>query len=74
MPQNEEASKIYFVSRGQRIMAGMSGETIDLDNNAIFGAMDRYPGGIKDQWTCLHKVRDTFHYFLAIEEEKRNNK
>jgi len=70
LPQNKQAAQIYFVSRGQRIIAGMGGQTVDIDNNAIFGAMDRYPGGIEDQWTCLGKVRSAFHHFLAIEVAK----
>jgi hypothetical protein len=49
----------------------MGGQTVDIDNNAIFGAMDRYPGGVDDQWKCLHKVRNAFHHFLAIEDAKR---
>ena len=68
--ENVEAAQIYFVSRGQRIVAGMGGQTIDIDNLAVFGAMDRYPGGIKDQWKCLGKVRQVFHHFLKIEADK----
>ena len=71
LPQNKEAAEIYFVSRGQKIVAGMEGQTIDIDNNAIFGAMDRYPGGIKDQWRCLGKVRHAFNHFLEIENAER---
>ncbi len=49
-----------MVSRGQLITAGM-GQVIDINNLAVFGAMDRYPGGIDDQWECFNKVRATFH-------------
>ena len=67
MPENRQAMEIYMVSRGQMITAGM-GQVIDIDNLAIFGAMDRYPGGIADQWKCLAKVRAAFHHFKPKSE------
>lgn len=61
-----------MVSRGQIIFAsgGMGPpQTIDIDNLAVFGAMDRYPGGISDQWKCLAKVRAAFHHFKPEQEK-----
>jgi len=69
MPENKPAAAIYMVSQGQMITAGM-GQVIDINNLAVFGAMDRYPGGIKDQWKCLHKVRAAFDHFKPKNEGK----
>lgn len=69
MPENREAYEVYMVCRDQRITAGMGGQTIAISNPAIYGAMDRYPGGIKDQWKCLIKVRAAFYHFLKEEND-----
>ena len=63
MPENADAAKIYMVTQGQTIAAGM-GQAIDISIPAIKIVMDLYPGGIKDQWKCLSKVRAAFHHFL----------
>ncbi len=68
--ENEEAARIYQMIRMQ-CQTRWNGERdieIDLDFNAVFGLMDRYPGGIKDQWEVFNKVRNLFHHFL---NEKR---
>ena len=67
MPENHEALQIYMMTRNQLITAGM-GQIIDISIPAICDVMDRYPGGIKDQWKCLMKVRSAFHSF----KEKNN--
>lgn len=64
MPENRAAADIYMLSKNQIITAGM-GQPIDINNQAIFGAMDRYPYLIRDQWSCLLKVRSVFHHFLG---------
>lgn len=56
-----------MVNQSQVITAGM-GQPIDINNLAIFETMDRYPGGIEDQWGCLQKVRACFHYFNKKEK------
>lgn len=63
MPENKEAYEVYMITQGQIIAAGM-GQTIDISIPAVKIVMDLYPGGIKNQWKCLSKVRATFHHFL----------
>lgn len=63
MSENREAAEIYMMTRNQIITAGM-GQTIDISIPAICNAMNRYPGGIKNQWRCLKKVMAAFHHFL----------
>ena len=63
MPENREAVEVYMMTRNQIITAGM-GQIIDISIPAVCDVMNRYPGGIKDQWKCLSKVRMAFHYFL----------
>jgi hypothetical protein len=61
-PDNKEAAEVYIMCRDQIIVAGM-GQVIGINNLAIYGAMDRFPGGVKDQWRCLNKVRAAFQHF-----------
>ena len=52
-----------MVSRGQLLRAGIDGQTVDIDNQAIEAAMRMR--GVKDQWDCLLRVRAVFHHFLS---------
>ena len=56
-----------MITRGQMITDG--GQVIDINLPAVFGVMDRYPGGITDQWGCLSKVRAAFHHFKPKSKE-----
>ena len=67
--ENEEAAAVYMATRGQVITRGVDGVVTDISIPAICDVMDRYPGGIKDQWRCMSMVIKTFHSFL---KEKRH--
>lgn len=72
MEENEDAARIYMMVRRQ-CQTRWNGEQdmeIDLDFNAVFGLMDRYPGGIKDQWGILERVRRCFHHFARLKDAK----
>jgi len=60
MPENKEALEVYMMCRNQYVTAGM-GQPVDISIPAVCDVMDRYPGGIKNQWGCLKKVRHAFH-------------
>jgi len=66
---NEAAADVYQLTCDQ-VRTRFNGEydvVIGLDFNSVFGVMDRYPGGIKDQWRCFEKVRRVFYHFLRQE-------
>lgn len=69
MPENRKAAEVYLMVERQYIMAGMTGQVIDIDINAVCAVMDRYPGGIEDQWECLNKVRAAFYHFKPEPEK-----
>ena len=62
MPENRAAYEVYMMTRSQYVTAGM-GQPVDISIPAVCDVMDRYPGGIDDQWKCLGKVRVAFHHF-----------
>lgn len=57
LEENREAGEIFSICSGQVITAPMGG-VIDINNLAIESAMRIY--GVKDQKTCLKKVRRLF--------------
>lgn len=72
MEENEEVANVFMVCRNQVIMVGMSGQVIDINLPAVFGVMDRYPGGIKDQWRCMTSVRRLFNHLRAKGDNDAN--
>jgi len=45
------------------------GRVVDISIPAILAVMNEYPGGIKDRWDCINKVRTLFFHF---EQERQN--
>lgn len=67
MPDNEEAAKIYLMTRRQVITAGMEGRAIDIFIPSVESAMRVCK--VIDQERCLMKVMKTFHHFMRAENE-----
>lgn len=65
MPENAEAVQIFPVVRNQVVTVG--DHVIDINIPAVKTAMDLW--GIKDQKSCLNKIRAAFHYFLPVQGE-----
>ena len=60
--ENEMDAQVYMMTRRQVVTVGMSGQIVDISIPAVKIAMDLY--GVKDQMTCLNRVRKLFHHFL----------
>jgi hypothetical protein len=60
MPENREAAEVYYMTRNQIITAGMR-QVIDISIPAVKIVMDLL--GVRDQKTCIMKVRRAFHHF-----------
>lgn len=58
---------MYFLTRNQIITAGM-GQVIDISIPAVKVVMDLL--GVRDQKTCLLKVRKAFHYFKPVQKNE----
>jgi hypothetical protein len=69
--ENEEAAEIYMLCRDQIITRhnGKYDTVVDISIPAVMGAMDIYPGGIKDRWTVLNRVRKLFFQMRENEGE-----
>ena len=68
--ENEDVARIFMLVRGQSICV-WNGETnipIDINHSAVWSAIDKYPGGIQDQWGCFNQIVHVWHKW----NEKRN--
>jgi hypothetical protein len=61
-PENDTEAAVYMMTRRQVVTAGMSGQIVDISIPAVKIAMDLL--GVKDQVSCLNRVRKLFHHFL----------
>lgn len=66
LPENEDAIKVYLMTRYQVVTAGM-GTVVDIDFHAVKLAMEWM--GVKDQRDCFFKVHHLFHEFRPREEK-----
>lgn len=68
LDENEDAARVYMLTRGQVVTAGM-GKAIDISIPAVKIAMDLY--GVTHQLECLNKVRRAFYRMLEKSDEGR---
>lgn len=70
MNENVESVRVWHLVQGQRIVAGMTGITIDINHLAVWEILDRY--GIEDKITCFEKIlviaSETFKHEADIRE------
>lgn len=69
MERNEDAAKVYIMTRRQVVTAGM-GQAVDISIPAVKIAMELY--GVKDQLGCLNMVRRVFHKMEERKDEGRS--
>jgi hypothetical protein len=72
LPVNRDAVRIWEESRTQ-VIVGMAG-IVDINILAVTALMDIYPGGIRNKWDCLQRVRILFDEYRTILEEQNNAK
>jgi hypothetical protein len=72
LPENEQAAKIFLMCRGQ-CECRWNGEQdieIDLHHPSLWKAIEKYPGGVKDEWGTFQKVNRAWH---ESQRKKRDN-
>lgn len=72
LPGNEAASKLFMMVRSQCQIRWNGKQTveIDLDHTALWKAIEKYPGGIKDEWGTFQSVSRAWH---DSEKKRRDN-
>jgi len=61
--ENEDAARIFMLVRGQtlRLWNGEQDIEIDLNHLALWKAIEKFPGGIKDEWGTFQKICRAWH-------------
>ena len=56
--ENETAAKIFLMCRSQCEVRWNGEQDIEIDLNhlALWKAIEKFPGGIKDEWSTFQKV------------------
>lgn len=65
LPENEDAARIYQITRGQIVTLGEN--VIDLNHVALWVAIDRYK--VREPIRVFEKVNSVFHFFLEKDRE-----
>lgn len=72
LPQNQEAAAIYFIVQSQVIIAGMSGEIVDLNYTAVKTVMDWY--NVENQRSCFEKIRAVFQHMQDVRRKEKEER
>ena len=72
LPENKVAITIFYMVRSQ-CETRWNGEKdieIDLNHVALWQAIEKFPGGIKDEWKCFTKIIHAWH---IAQQRKRDS-
>ena len=61
--ENEDAARIFQMVRAQCEVRWNGEQDIEIDLNhlALWKAIEKFPGGIKDEWSCFNRVLRAWH-------------
>lgn len=68
LDENKDSIRIWSIVQGQRIVAGMTGVTIDVNHIPLWRAIDEYE--IEDRLGCFEKVLNIAKLVFQIEADK----
>ena len=63
LPENEQAAKLFLATRSQ-CECRRNGEQdieIDLNHPSLWKAIEKFPGGIKDEWGTFQRILRAWH-------------
>jgi hypothetical protein len=69
--ENEIAGNLFYLVRSQCEVRwdGEKDVPIDLRHEALWKAIDNYPGGIQDRWGTFNKVLKAWHEVQKNKED-----
>ena len=72
LPENKQAAEIFRMCRSQceRRWNGEQDIEIDLHHPSLWKAIEKFPGGIKDEWKCFTKIIHAWH---IAQQRKRDS-
>ena len=63
MAENETVAQIFLLVRGQQEVRwnGERDVAVDVNHLAVWKAIEKYPGGIQDEWGTFNRIVNTWH-------------
>ena len=63
LPENEVAAKIFLFTRSQCELRwdGEKDVEIDLHHPSLWKAIEKFPGGVNDEWGTFQRVSRAWH-------------
>jgi hypothetical protein len=63
LPENEVAAKIFLMVRSQAECRwnGEQDIEIDLHHLSLWKAIEKFPGGVQDEWSTFNRVLRAWH-------------
>ena len=63
LPENEQAAKIFLFTRSQCELRWNGEQDIEIDLNhvALWKAIEKFPGGVNDEWGTFQKISRAWH-------------
>lgn len=73
MVENKAAASIFMLVRHQTEMRwnGEQDMEIDLRHEALWKAVEKYPGGVKDEWGTFLKIVRAWHLVKRNQRAER---
>jgi len=71
IPENEVAAKIYLLVRSQCEVRWNGEQDIEIDLNhlALWKAIEKFPGGVRDEWGTFNKVLRAWHVSQRLKRD-----
>jgi len=74
LPENKAAATIFMIVRGQ-VLRAFNGEydvDVDLNHVALWKAIEKFPGGIRDEWGTFQKILRAWHMAQQLKRDKED--
>ena len=71
MPENEVAAKIFIATRSQCETRWNGEQDIEIDINhvALWKAIEKFPGGVNDEWGTFHRISRAWHHAQQLKRD-----
>ena len=64
--ENEAVAQIFLLVRGQQEVRwnGERDIAVDINHLAVWKAIEKYPGGIHDEWDTFNRIVNVWHKIM----------
>jgi hypothetical protein len=72
LPENEVAAKLFLMTRSQCEVRwdGEKDVEICLNHMALWKAIEKFPGGVSDEWKTFQKISNAWHTSQQLKRDR----